>query len=261
MPDVVVHISIAERAAEGLAPEIRRLIRPEVFRFAAMAPDLFFAFRFFAPHFRRGVHKRSKAIHDSSPGALVTALAANCESPEAFSFLCGWLCHYAADSTLHPLVNALRGDRGYMHMAIEHKLEAVELKRQGKSLKDVMALLPPFPQVPEARAAMRRVCGWDDGYDRVSYRHTKLLYSLFTDRLGLLNLLLGWTQGAPAALSYRTRLADKLDLSPFDALETEAADLAARLMTAAYRCRAGVIDAEELRAIIGSRNFAGIAVE
>lgn len=261
MPDVVVHISIAEGAAERLAPEIRRLLRPEVFRFAVMAPDLFFAFRFFAPHFRHGVHKRSEAVHNSRPDALLMALAADCERPEAFSFLCGWLCHYAADSTLHPLVNALRGDRGYMHMAIEHKLEVVELKRQGKSLKDVMALLPPFPEVPEARAALKRVCGWDDDWDRISYRHTKLQYWLFKDRLGLLNGLLGWTRGAPASLSYRTRLADKLDLSPFAALEAQAVGRAARLMTAAYRYRAGEIDAGELRAVIGNRNYAGVAVE
>ena len=261
MPDIVVHRSIAEKAFERLRPEIRGLIQPEIFRFAVMAPDLFFAYRFFVPRFRHGINQRAERIHHEQMAAFPVALAERGERPEAFSFLCGWLCHYAADSTLHPLVNALRGDCRYMHGAIEHKLEALELARQGKQHRDVMALFPDFPDIPEARQAMKQVFGWDDDYDRISYRHMKLQYWLYKDQHGLLNLLLGRTGGRLASLSYRNRLADGLDLSPFIELESEAVERGVELMTAAFRYRAGEIDADALRAVIGNRNYSGVEAE
>jgi len=69
--------------------------------------------------------------------------------------------------------------------------------------------------------------------------------------------LLCWFPGILSTISYQTRKADHLDLSPFDGLMTEAVEMGVKLITAAYSYRSGVISEDELRAVIGNRSYAG----
>ena len=237
MPDIVVHNAVGERAINSLAPEVRNLIDVEVFRLGVLGPDPFITYRFFLPHFRHGINQRSGIMHRTKTGEFLMELARNSSSEEMFSYLAGFLCHYALDSTAHPLVYQLQGDKGYMHMAIERKLDIIELNQQHKQLRDIMKLLPEFLDIPEVRLAMQRVYGWNDDYYKISYKHIKAFYWIVKDQHGVLNLLLGWTKGKFAALSFRTLLCEGMDLSAFERLKGEAANTASSLITASYEYR------------------------
>ena len=247
MPDIVVHNAMGARVLDRLDAEI--VIDREIFRFAVMGPDPYLFYRFFAPRFRHGVNERSNLMHRTRTGRFLMELARRSREPEMFSFLAGFLCHYALDSTAHPFIYAKAEYRSDLHTAIEHRLDMIELERQGK--RDIMELFTDFPDLPEARAAMKTVYGWDDDCFETAYRHMKLYHRIVQDRHGILNALY------PKAVSYRTRLCDGMDLSPFDALEAEAVRLGVGLITAAHRFRAGQIGEEELQKAIGNRSYAG----
>ena len=257
MPDVVLHNTVGEKAVNLLSSEIKELIIPEVFRLGVLGPDPYILYRFFMPRFRNGINRRSGVMHRTKTGEFLMELARNSQSKEAFSYLSGFLCHYALDSTAHPLVYDLQGDKGYMHMAIEHKLDVIELNKQGKQLRDIIKYFPKYTDLPVAKKAMKKVYGWDDDYYKIGYRHTRILFWIIKDQHGILNFLLGWKRWKFAALSFRTKLCDNMDLSGFEAIETEAIELAARLITAAYEYRSGNIDENALRDIIGNRSYAG----
>ena len=196
-------------------------------------------------------------MHRTKTGEFLMELARYGKSDEVFSYLAGFLCHYALDSTAHPLVYQLQKDKGYMHMAIEHRLDVIELERQGKQFRDIMQFFSPFPNLSEIRKVMNKVYGWDDDYYRIGYEHTKAFFWIVKDQRGILDFLLSWTNSKFAALSYRTHLCDDMDLSEFDELEHNAVDMTSKLIKAAYNYRIGQIDEESLETIIGNRSYAG----
>ncbi len=257
MPDIVVHNAMGGRVLNRLEPEIAAVIDPEIFRFAVMGPDPYIFYRFFAPAFRHGVPERSDTMHRTKTGQFLTELAKRSRDPAVFSFLAGFLCHYALDSVTHPYICEKAQYRADLHTAIEHRLDVLELGRQGRQRKDIMALFTEFPALPEVRAAMREVYGWDDGCFETGYRHMKLYHRIAKDQSGIVNALLGRSRGDAAAVSYGNHLCDGMDLSPFAPLEEEAEELGAALITAAYRYRAGGMEEAELREIIGNRSYAG----
>ncbi len=194
--------------------------------------------------------------------------AAGSHSRIAFSYLAGALCHYALDSTAHPYINAKAAKRPGMHTAVERKLDRLELKRQGRRLSDIMRLFVPFPEVPEIRAAMKSVYGWDDERFRDGYRHMRLFLWFVKDEHGVLAAVIGVLSGILSGItgrkadyiraqSYRNHMADDLDLSGFTPLENAAVDLAVRLITEAHSYRAGLTDDQNLHSLIGSRDYSG----
>ncbi len=257
MPDIAAHNALGDRVLGGLDAEISSQIDISVFRAAVMGPDPYLFYYFFVPPFRHKTNRRSAVMHRTKTGRFLTELARRSGSRDMFSYLAGFLCHYALDSTVHPFVYGAADDRADMHTAIEHKIDLMVLGRQGKQPRDIMALFPDYPEMPEVREAMKAVYGWDD--DRVStgWRHMKAFHWMTKDSRGVMRTLLGWMGGMPAALSYRTRLADRIDISVYDRLESEAAELGIRLVTAAYRYRSGEMGEDELREIIGNRSYAG----
>lgn len=264
MPDVAVHNAMGKQVLARLALEIAGMIDPDIFSAAVMGPDFYQCYRFFLPRrFRHGIRKRSDIMHISQTGAFLVELAKAGQRPEVFSFLAGFLCHYALDSTVHPFVNreadrlqAATGRRD-LHTAIEHRLDVLELQRQGKERKDIVTLLPHFREPPEVRAAIKKIYGWDDTLYETGYRHMKLYYRLIKDQHGALLFLLNRFYPSRAAKSYQTHLADEADLSPFKALEQESVELGVKLVTAAFRFRAGSLSEAELRRAIGNRSYSG----
>ena len=264
MPDIAVHNAMGHRVLKKLAPEIAGTIESKIFDAAVMGPDFYQCYRFFLPRrFRHGVRKRSDIMHSSRTGAFLVELAKAGRRSEMFSFLAGFLCHYALDSTVHPFINreadrlqSATGRRD-LHTVIEHRLDVLELQRQGKERKDIVMLLPPFREPPEVRAAIKKIYGWDDTLYQTGYRHMKLYYRLVKDQHGALLFLLNLFYPSRAAKSYQTHLADEADLSPFQALEQEAVELGVKLVTAAFRFRAGSLSEAGLRRAIGNRSYSG----
>ena len=257
MPDIVVHNTMGDKVLRKLGTEISSIIVPKIFHFSVMGPDPYIFYRFFAPMFRHGINKRSTTMHRTKTGQFLMALAKRSQSKEMFSFTAGFLCHYAMDSTSHPFIYGLAEYKGDMHTAIEHKLDVIELERQGKQRRDIMGLFTAFPDLPEVRAAMKEVYGWDDNAYMIGHRHMKLFHWIIKDQHGILNGIVGWLGGKFAAVSYRTKMADTVDLTPFVGLEEQAVDFGVKLITALYKFRNSEIGERELQEIIGTRSYAG----
>lgn len=257
MPDIVVHNRMGDRVIEQLDEDISSLIDPEIFHFSVMGPDPYIFYRFFAPMFRHGINKRSTTMHRTKTGHFLMALAKRSQSKEMFSFTAGFLCHYAIDSTSHPFIYGLAEYKSDMHTAIEHRLDVIELERQGKQRRDIMELFTAFPDLPELKEAMKEVYGWDDNAYKIGHRHMKLFHWIIKDQHGILNGLVGWLGGKFVAISYRTKMADMLDLTPFGKLEEQSVDFGVQLITALYKFRNGEIEESKLQEIIGNRSYAG----
>ena len=288
MPDLVVHNAMGDRVLARLPEEIRNEIDSNAFHVGVLGPDPFFFYRFFALPFTNGVDKRGKTMHHKRCGAFLMQLARECTGEKgfdegdpkaaqkgfdevdlkAFSYFEGFLCHYAMDSTAHPYINAVAAKRPGMHTAIERKLDRIELKRQGKELREIPKFLRQFAYFPEIRRAMKAVYGWDDDKFYDGYRHMKIFQWLIKDQHGWLAAitdfsagLIGAVTGQKAdfirALSYRNHMADDLELDRFDQLEREAVEFAVELITAADGHRSGKVTEQELAEKIGNRAYSG----
>ena len=255
MPDVVVHNAMGDKVLDRVGTEITSLIDRSVFGISVMGPDPFIFYRFFALPFRFGVNKRSSIMHRTKTGDFLMELAKRSSSREMFSYLAGFLCHYALDSTSHPFIIKMAANKDDMHMAIEHRLDVLELRRQEKQRSDLMELFTKYHDLPEVRQVMKAIYGWNDECYAIGYKHMKLYHWIVKDQHGVLNRLLCRMPGLLSALSYQTQNADHLDLSQFDGLMEEAVEMGVKLITAAYQYRSGVISEEELSKVIGNRLY------
>ena len=176
MPDIVVHNAMGDKVLAGLSTEISSLIDRDIFGVSVMGPDPYIFYRFFAPSFRHGINQRSHTMHHTKTGQFLMELMKRSQSPDMFSYLAGFLCHYAMDSTSHPFIYEAADNRADMHTALEHRLDVLELERQGKQRRDLMKLFTKFQVLPEVREAMKAVYGWDDDCYAIGYRHMKLYH-------------------------------------------------------------------------------------
>ena len=133
MPDVVMHTAFGQDVLRRLSPETRERILPEPYRFALYGPDPWFAYKFW-------VHRegRGRRMHTTRTGAFLTALAEQAKTGtarrEMFSYLAGFLCHYALDATTHPYIirrTTTEFTQARAHMGFEHELDALQIARDG----------------------------------------------------------------------------------------------------------------------------------
>ena len=103
MPDIVQHHAFGTEVREALAPEIRNDLAEQPYIFALYGPDPWFMYRPVKP--RQG---RGRRMHTTRTGEFLRALAFQAKTGtaprETFSYLAGFLCHYALDSHTHPYI-------------------------------------------------------------------------------------------------------------------------------------------------------------
>ena len=103
MPDVAVHAAFGREVLASLPEEVREYLIPEPYTFALFGPDVWFMYK---PWHRR--EGRGRRMHTGKPGLFLTTLLCRAESSaspvEMFSYLSGFLCHYALDSIAHPYI-------------------------------------------------------------------------------------------------------------------------------------------------------------
>ena len=134
MPDVVIHTVFGRDVLARLRPEAREAIVPDPFQFALYGPDPWFAHK-------PWVHRegRSRRMHTTFTGEFLTALARRAASSasarrEMYSYLAGFLCHYALDSAAHPyIIRRTTAEFPFhrSHMSFEHRLDVLEMERAG----------------------------------------------------------------------------------------------------------------------------------
>ena len=173
MPDVAVHASFGREVLASLPEEVRSAIVSEPYSFALLGPDVWFMYQ---PWHRRD--GRGRQMHTTKPGAFLTALLKQAAvSPcrkEMFSYLAGFLCHYALDSIAHPYIiwvttEEHRFPRG--HQSLEHALDYLVIDREGFSgeLHPITshyfpALRLPDCLQPDLDAVFRSVYGWENAW-------------------------------------------------------------------------------------------------
>ena len=200
MPDVAVHAAFGREVLASLSPEVRSVIRPDPWTVGLFGPDLWFMHR---PWRRR--EGRGRRMHTTRPGAFLTALLERAkDSPcreELFSWLAGFFCHYALDSTAHPyIIYVTTAEYHYprCHMSLEHELDMRQIRRDGADDTKHPVTERYFPPVSlpavmkaDVDAVFEQTYGWKDGWKTFnrSARHYRSCYRLLENPSGFLSRL------------------------------------------------------------------------
>ncbi len=134
MPDSYVHRRFAAGLTDRLTPAAIALITADedCFLVGSLGPDPLFAHRFWKPFAPDSTRELGSVLHTRDTGAFAKALlqAAADDVPSTRAWALGYLCHVAADSSIHPYVYALTGianDRPFRggHFALEAAWESL----------------------------------------------------------------------------------------------------------------------------------------
>lgn len=248
MPDIVVHTAFGAEVLARTGADVDR----GIFDFGLLGPDPYLFYRFYLPPFRNRVNRYASVMHRQRTGEFLLELARRAKGDsKVFSYLAGFLCHYALDANTHPYIIRKAKNSAVMHMAVEHRLD----KLIGGAIR-----IPPF--LPEEMkesvgGAITAVYGWDDAWDKLRQgrRDMKPFYGLVEDKSGRLDRFARKTHTKLALISYQSTAIDDMDLGGFDRLYRRALDDAVRYLEAARAFTAGAIGEAELRAVIGSRSY------
>ena len=133
MPDPTVHVSFGREVLASLPQEVRDAITPVPYTFSLFGPDVWFLYKPFGRHESRG-----RRMHTTKPGLFLMSLlrraGTSAAQAEMFSYLAGFMCHYALDSTAHPYIIYLTAEKHVFprsHMCLEHALDAAVMQRDG----------------------------------------------------------------------------------------------------------------------------------
>lgn len=253
MPDIIVHTRFGEEVAEKTGLDVDR----DIFRFGLLGPDPYLFYRFYLPPFRNRVNRYSSVMHRERTGDFLTELARRAKGSRGmFSYLAGFLCHYALDSNTHPYINRKAKNSAAMHMAIEHQLD----KSRTADYSGGEIRIPPF--LPASMrdgvgGAIKTIYGWDDAWEKLRQgrRDMAPFYRIVADEHGRLDAFARRTHSKLKLISYRSRAIEDMDLRGFEPLYRRAVDDAVRYIKAAQAFVGGEIDEEGFRAVIGSRSY------
>ncbi len=294
MPDVVIHSVFGREVLAGLDSGIAEKIREIPYEFALLGPDFWFMYQ---PWKRR--EGRGRQMHTTRTGQFLTALARRAKisrcPEELFSYLAGFLCHYALDAETHPYIIHMTEEKTKIprgHLAFEHSLDRLEMERAGVwgEKHPVTDHYYPKLRLPESMredidAVFQEVYGWPRCWKALnrSCPRYRLCYRLMENPDGWFTRLARVT-GKPVlkSLAYATSPFDGTDVentghsewthshepsekntSDFTELTAAARRNALEMITAAYRyIFLSEISEEELAGRIGSRSYlSGLPVD
>lgn len=287
MPDVAMHHAFGREVLGALPEEIRKDLRETPFVFALYGPDLWFMYR--PGKLRQG---RGRRMHTTRTGAFLMALADRARSgsakEEVFSYLAGFLCHYALDSAAHPYIvwrTTETWPTRRAHRDMEHALDAALLKREGFWGEKHPVTDHHFPKLklPESMdadldLAYGSVYGWRGVRKSLNrcYRQYRKFYRLIETPRSLLTGLAALVpthrfRSLPYVRSaFLDRDVENLSRASwsqpgsgegnftdsFPDLYASARENALRMISAAWEfARAGSLSGEELKAVLGNRSY------
>ncbi len=216
MPDVAVHSAFGREVLAVLPEEITERIREVPYTFALFGPDLWFLYQ---PWKRR--EGRGRRMHTTRTGKFLTALARRARQSrhpeELFSYLAGFLCHYALDTETHPYIIHMTEERTHFprgHMSFEHTLDRLEMERAGVWGEKHPVTDHYFPKLrlPESMredidAVFSEVYGWKNCWKALNTACSRYraCYRMLENPAGLFTRAAGWT-GHPSlrSMAYAT---------------------------------------------------------
>ena len=287
MPDVAVHAAFGREVLASLPEEVREYLLPEPYTFALFGPDVWFLYK---PWLRR--EGRGRRMHTGKPGLFLTTLlrrtTVSASRAEMFSYLSGFLCHYALDSISHPYIIYVTAEERVFprsHMSLEHALDGVQFRRDGyeNEKHPVTAHYYPRLRLPENMkqdldAVFEEVYGWKNCWSALnrSCRRYRLCYRVLENPRGLAARLARRTKrDVLCSLAYSESQFHSLDPEntehrvwrhPFDPeqsfkdsfpdLREKARQFAVQLIEAVYRLlRHSEGSVEDISALIGNNSY------
>lgn len=287
MPDVAVHAAFGREVLASLPEEVREYLLPEPYTFALFGPDVWFMYK---PWLRR--EGRGRRMHTGEPGLFLSTLLRQAEASafraEMFSYLSGFLCHYALDSITHPYIIYVTAEERVFprsHMSLEHALDAVQFRRDGYENEKHPITDHYYPRLslPETLrqdldAVFEEVYGWKNCWSALnrSCRRYRLCYRALENPCGLAARIARRTKrDVLCSLAYSESQFHSLDPEntghrpwkhPFDPdqsftesfpeLREKARQFALRLIEASYRLiRYGEGSVESISELIGNNSY------
>ncbi len=287
MPDIVQHHVFGREVYAALAGEIREYLEDAPFTFAFYGPDPWFMYR--PVKSRQG---RGRRMHTTKTGEFLRTLAARAKDGtaprETFSYLAGFLCHYALDACAHPYIiwqTTQTWPTKGAHRDLEHALDAAQLKREGHwgEKHPVTDYHLPKIRLPRAMAedldaVYGAVYGWKNLVPSLNgcYRRLRWAYRLMENPHGLAVLanrirpgdaLRSYSYASSAFLDRDTENLshgawrppynpDTESTESFPELFEKARAEAVRMITDCWRfVREGSLSEEELKASLGNRSY------
>lgn len=129
MADSYTHQLIAQRAMQDI-----EIIDKNVFYLGSQGPDIFF---FYKIYLKTGANIRDIAthMHNNKTGEFLYMLQKNARTDVQYSYLYGFLCHYAVDLTIHPYVKycektiyTMKNGHGYFEAGLDDYLAEEKIK-------------------------------------------------------------------------------------------------------------------------------------
>lgn len=205
MPDVAVHAAFGREVRAGLRRETAEKIHEIPYTFALFGPDIWFMYQ---PWKRR--EGRGRWMHTTRTGQFLMAAAKRAKESghreEMFSYLAGFLCHYALDTQTHPYIIHMTEEKTKIprgHMSFEHSLDRLEMERAGVWGEKHPVTEHYFPKLrlPETMkedidALFLEVYGWENCWKALNQAcpRYRMCYRVLENPRGLFTRIAGWTK-------------------------------------------------------------------
>lgn len=143
MPAATTHVEFAKDVLSTLPQDKQKKIKNlGMFYLGSQGPDLFFFSHY--SYLPGTLKKYGDLMHREKVFESISFLYKSCINDDLYSYYCGYLCHYALDSIVHPIVYAFadneagltKGNPGVIHVRMEAELDTWILHQRNKTIKD-----------------------------------------------------------------------------------------------------------------------------
>ena len=198
MPEGYTHVRTAQKAAHAIHYKLQC---PAAFAAGANGPDSFFCYEVWKKGQNRtyNLPLLGNRMHEDKTGAFLLALLHHTHTQAQIEYTLGFLCHYAADTVMHPYVvfvsspgqpYGMKGGHGYFEIALDSTLHA-EDTGVSEVLADDSSPVPVGQDLAEIAALLHQcileVYGQDISVEALadSFYYTYRLRRIFTSRHGV----------------------------------------------------------------------------
>lgn len=236
MPDLVTHYYFGEQVLASLPEHLNQAIQKDIFFHTTPGPDVWFPMGFYGGK-NKAKCKRGGYMHKNHTGAFLTALAREAQSQEdkdaLFSYLTGFLCHYALDTVAHPYILYSTGEYNDSPDTISYRGNHTRLERAIDCwiIRSKYGLIPGRFSITNRMLALKRlpdslreplnrvygeVYGWENAWEDLNTATAdhRFFYRVMRDPVHLVNFFTGLFDNGTSHLDYRLLSYRNRDLDP-----------------------------------------------
>lgn len=225
MPDLITHQYFGEQVLASLPEAMAAPVNKDIFLHTTPGPDVWFTLGFYGGK-NKPKSPRGNYMHTHDTGAFLTALARECRETEdkdaLYSYLTGFLCHYALDSLCHPYIVYRTGEYDGSEATLPYRGNHTRLERAIDCwiIREKYGLVPgrfsitdtflPLKKLPESiRESLDRayaaVYGWENVWQdlNAAIADQRFFYRLMRDPIHLVNGLTRLFNDGKSHLDYR----------------------------------------------------------